>query len=55
VELVVAVEAVVLADVVVAVDATVPFSLGVSPLAPGASPGLYLLALGACWGLVLKC
>jgi hypothetical protein len=42
VELVVGVEAVVLAVVGVA-----PFSPGVSPLALGASPGVYPLALGA--------
>jgi hypothetical protein len=49
VELVVVVEAVVLADVVVA---AVPFSPGVSPLVPSASPGVYLLALGASLGLL---
>jgi hypothetical protein len=47
VELVVVVEAVVLADVAVAA----PFSLGVSHLAPGTSPGVYLLALGAFSGI----
>jgi uncharacterized membrane protein HdeD (DUF308 family) len=47
VELVVVVEAVVLADVAV----VVPFSLGVSHLAPSASPGVYLLALGAFLGI----
>ena len=47
------VETVVLADVavVVAVAAAAPFSLGVSHLAPGASPGVYLLALGAFPGI----
>jgi hypothetical protein len=48
VELVVEVEAVVLADVVVfAVVAAAPFSPGVSPLALFASPVVYPLALGA--------
>jgi hypothetical protein len=46
VELVVGVEAVVLADVAVA-----PFSPGVSPLALGASPGIYALALGTSPGV----
>jgi hypothetical protein len=46
------VEAVVLADVaivvvVVAAAAAAPFSPGVSPLAPGTSPVIYLLVLGA--------
>jgi hypothetical protein len=47
---VVVVEAVVHADVVVAAAAAL-FSPGVSPLAPGASPVVYLLALGASPGV----
>jgi hypothetical protein len=48
VELVVVEEAVVLADVaVVVVVAAVPFSPSVSPLAPGASLGVYPLALSS--------
>jgi hypothetical protein len=50
---VVEVEAVVLADVAVAVAiATTPFSPGVSPLTLGASPGVYHLALGASPGVL---
>jgi hypothetical protein len=49
VKLVVEVEAVVLADVVVAVA---PFSPGVSPLALGASPVVYPLDLGASPGVL---
>ena len=45
-ELVVVVEAVVLADVAVA-----PFSPVVSPLAPGAFPSVYPLVLGASPGV----
>ena len=48
------VEAVVLTDVAVvvaAVAAAMPFSLGVSPLAPDASSGVYLIALGAVPGV----
>jgi hypothetical protein len=47
---VVEVEAVVLADLAVVVAVAVAaaaFSLGVSPLAPGTSRGVYLLTLGA--------
>jgi hypothetical protein len=58
VELVVEVETVVLADVVVVVvavaaaaAAVAPFSPGVSPLAPGASPGVYLLVVDAFPGV----
>jgi hypothetical protein len=47
VELVVVVEAVVLADVVVA-----PFSPAVSPLAPSAFPGVYPVVLGASPGIL---
>jgi hypothetical protein len=50
VELVVEVEAVVLAGVAIAV-AVAPYSPGVSPLALGASPGVYPLALGASPGV----
>jgi hypothetical protein len=50
VELVVEVEAVVLADVVVAV-AVVPFSPGVSPLAPDAFPDVYPLSPSASLGV----
>jgi hypothetical protein len=50
VELVVVVEAVVLADVVVAI-AVAPFSPGVFPLAPDAFPGVYPLTLGASPGV----
>jgi hypothetical protein len=46
----VVVEAVVHADVVVAAAAAL-FSPGVSPLAPGASPIVYLLALGTSPGV----
>jgi hypothetical protein len=49
---VVEVEAVVLADVAVAVAvAAVPFSPGVSPLAPGAFPAIYPLSPGASLGI----
>jgi hypothetical protein len=53
VELVVEVEAVVLANVVVVVVAVAiaAFSPSVSPLAPDASPGVYLLALGTFPGV----
>jgi hypothetical protein len=50
VELVVEVEAVVLAAVAVVVAAA-SFSPGVSPLTLGASPGVYPLALGASLGI----
>ena len=42
---------VVLADVDVVAAAVAPFSLSISPLAPGASSGVYLLALGAFPGV----
>jgi hypothetical protein len=53
VELVVVMEAVVLADVAIAVVvAAAPFSPGVSPLAPDAFPSVYPLALCASLGIL---
>jgi hypothetical protein len=53
VELVVVVEAVVLADVaIIVVVAAAPFSPGVSPLSLGTSPVIYPLALGTSLGVL---